>query len=320
MVLIIILATSIGICVAAIVGAVAFAMQGDEESIAESRLRSLTRSSSEAALEEQELTLRNPLEGKTLFLDEALTRMFDVKSMIDQSGMKLTVSQLSLMCIGLGLVTTVGVALCPIPILLAPVAGLVVFFLPLLVIQFKRKKRFAKFSAQLPDVLEMLSRSLRAGHSLAAGIGLVAQEMQDPIASEFRRAFEEQKLGVPLETSLLSMTKRVPNLDLRFFATAVILQRSTGGDLAEILDKIGRLVRSRFRLAGQIQALTGEGRLSGIVLLALPPGLFLVMLFLNYEYITKLFTDPMGQRLLGLAILMQLAGAFVIRKIIDIKV
>lgn len=320
MVLIIILATSIGICVAAIVGAVAFAMQGDEESIAESRLRSLTRSSSEAALEEQELTLRNPLEGKTSFLDEALTRMFDVKSMIDQSGMKLTVSQLSLMCIGLGLVTTVGVALSPIPILLAPVAGLVVFFLPLLVIQFKRKKRFAKFSAQLPDVLEMLSRSLRAGHSLAAGIGLVAQEMQDPIASEFRRAFEEQKLGVPLETSLLSMTKRVPNLDLRFFATAVILQRSTGGDLAEILDKIGRLVRSRFRLAGQIQALTGEGRLSGVVLLALPPGLFLVMLFLNYEYITTLFTDPMGQRLLGLAILMQLAGAFVIRKIIDIKV
>lgn len=320
MVLIIILATSIGICVAAIIGAVAFAMQGDEESIAESRLRSLTRSSSAAALEEQELMLRNPLEGKTSLLDEALTRMFDVKSMLDQSGMKLTVSQLSLICIGLGLVTTVGVAMAPIPILLAPVAGLVVFFLPLLVIQFKRKKRIAKFSAQLPDVLEMLSRSLRAGHSLAAGIGLVAEEMQDPIASEFRRAFEEQKLGVSLETSLLSMTKRVPNLDLRFFATAVILQRTTGGDLAEILDKIGRLVRSRFRLAGQIQALTGEGRLSGVVLLALPPGLFLIMLFLNYEYITKLFTDPMGQRLLGLAILMQLAGAFVIRKIIDIKV
>ncbi|XZE20168.1 type II secretion system F family protein [Pirellulaceae bacterium SH449] len=320
MVLIIILTTSIGICVAAIIGAVAFAMQGDEESIAESRLRSLTRSSSAAALEEQELMIRNPLEGKTSLLDEVLTRMFDVKSMLDQSGMKLTVSQLSLICIGLGLVTTVGVALAPIPILLAPVAGLVVFFLPLLVIQFKRKKRIAKFSSQLPDVLEMLSRSLRAGHSLAAGIGLVAEEMQDPIASEFRRAFEEQKLGVSLETSLLSMTKRVPNLDLRFFATAVILQRTTGGDLAEILDKIGRLVRSRFRLAGQIQALTGEGRLSGVVLLALPPGLFLIMLFLNYEYITKLFTDPMGQRLLGLAILMQLAGAFVIRKIIDIKV
>jgi tight adherence protein B len=166
----------------------------------------------------------------------------------------------------------------------------------------------------------MLSRSLRAGHSLAAGIGLVSEEMQDPIASEFRRAFEEQKLGVSLEASLLGMTQRVPNLDLRFFATAVILQRTTGGDLAEILDKIGRLVRSRFRLAGQIQALTGEGRLSGVVLLALPPGLFLVMLFLNYEYITKLFTDPMGQRLLGLAIVMQLMGAFVIRKIIDIKV
>ncbi|MCU0711610.1 MAG: type II secretion system F family protein, partial [Pirellula sp.] len=194
----------------------------------------------------------------------------------------------------LGLVTTLGLAMAPIPIAFAPIGGLAIFFAPIFFVQFKRKKRIAKFSSQLPDVLEMLSRSLRAGHSLAAGIGLVSEEMQDPIA--------------------------VPNLDLRFFATAVILQRTTGGDLAEILDKIGRLVRSRFRLAGQIQALTGEGRLSGIVLLALPPGLFLVMLFLNYEYITKLFTDPMGQRLLGLAIVMQLMGAFVIRKIIDIKV
>lgn len=320
MILIIILATSIGICVAAIIGAVAFAMQGDEESIAESRLRSLTKSGAAAELEGNELRLRNPLEGKTTFLDDALTRMFDVKTMIDQSGMKLTVSQLSLLCVGLGLATTVGLAMAPIPIALAPVGGLAIFFIPLLVIQFKRKKRIARFSSQLPDVLEMLSRSLRAGHSLAAGIGLVAEEMQDPIASEFKRAFEEQKLGVSLESSLLGMTQRVPNLDLKFFATAVILQRTTGGDLAEILDKIGRLVRSRFRLAGQIQALTGEGRLSGVVLLALPPGLFLVMLFLNYEYITKLFTDPMGQRLLGLAIVMQLMGAFVIRKIIDIKV
>lgn len=320
MILMIILAASIGICVAAIIGAVAFAIQGDEESVAENRLRSLTRSSSAAAINEQEIRLRNPLEGKTTLLDDALTRLFDVKSMIDQSGVKLTVSQLSLMCIGLGLAATVGLAFAPIPIAFAPIAGLALFFAPILFIQFKRKKRIAKFSSQLPDVLEMLSRSLRAGHSLAAGIGLVADEMQDPIASEFRRAFEEQKLGVSLESSLLGMTERVPNLDLRFFATAVILQRTTGGDLAEILDKIGRLVRSRFRLAGQIQALTGEGRLSGIVLLALPPGLFLVMLFLNYEYITKLFTDPMGQRLLGLAIVMQLMGAFVIRKIIDIKV
>jgi tight adherence protein B len=116
------------------------------------------------------------------------------------------------------------------------------------------------------------------------------------------------------------MTKRVPNLDIRFFATAVMLQRQTGGDLAEIMDKIGRLVRERFRLAGTIQALTGEGRLSGIVLLALPPSLFCVMYYLNREYCLTLFTDDLGKKMLGGAIVMQFLGALVIRKIIDIKV
>ncbi len=116
------------------------------------------------------------------------------------------------------------------------------------------------------------------------------------------------------------MTERVPNLDLRFFATAVILQRQTGGDLAEILDKIGKLIRARFRIYGQIQALTGEGRLSGIVLLALPPVLFVTMLRLNYDYMMILFTDPMGKQLLAGALFMQFLGAITIRKIINIKV
>jgi tight adherence protein B len=116
------------------------------------------------------------------------------------------------------------------------------------------------------------------------------------------------------------MTDRIPNMDLKFLATAIILQRQTGGDLAEILEKIGRLIRERFKLAGQIQALTGEGRLSGIVLFALPPFLFLVMYFLNRDYVLSLFKDDMGRWMLGIAIVMQLIGAFVIRKIVDIKV
>ena len=116
------------------------------------------------------------------------------------------------------------------------------------------------------------------------------------------------------------MTNRVPNLDLRFFATAVMLQRQTGGDLAEILDKIGHLIRERFKLSGQIQALTGEGRLSGIVLLALPPTLFVTMLYLNYEYAMVLFRDEAGRKMLGVALVFQFIGALVIRKIINIKV
>jgi tight adherence protein B len=310
-----------GICVAAIVGAVVIAIRGDEDSIAESRLTSLTKKRSKDTLgEDDSLRLRNPLENSASFLDDWMRRTFDMQTLLEQAGIKLPLSSFTFLCIGLAIAGTLGCAFAPIPVFIAPVAGAILFFLPFVWVNLKRKRRIAKFNAQLPDALELLSRSLRAGHSLGSGFGLISEEMQDPLAKEFGRCFEEQNLGVSLEASLESMTRRIPNLDLRFFATAVILQRTTGGDLAEILDKISRLVRARYRLAGQIQALTGEGRLSGIVLLALPPGLFTMMMFLNREYIMKLFSDPMGQWLLGGAIVMQLTGAFVIKKIIDIKV
>jgi tight adherence protein B len=319
--LVLIIAACTGICVAAIVGAVVIAIRGDEDSVAESRLTSLTKKSGKDSMgNEDYLQLRNPLENSTSFLDDWMRRTFDMQTLLEQAEIKMPLSSFTLMCIGLAIFGILGCACAPIPIYLAPAAGATMFFLPFVWVNFKRKRRIAKFNAQLPDALELLSRSLRAGHSLGSGFGLISEEMQNPLAKEFGRCFEEQNLGVSLEASLESMTKRIPNLDLRFFATAVILQRTTGGDLAEILDKIGRLVRARYRLAGQIQALTGEGRLSGIVLLALPPGLFTMMLFLNNEYIMKLFTDPMGQWMLGIAICMQLAGAYVIKKIIDIKV
>ncbi len=144
--------------------------------------------------------------------------------------------------------------------------------------------------------------------------------MADPIAKEFAQVFEEQNLGIPLEEAINLMTDRVPNVDLRFFATAIILQRQTGGDLAEILDKIGRLIRDRFKIFGQIQALTGEGRLSGIVLLALCPILFAVMFKLNPGYVMVLFEDPLGRQLLAVTIFLQVVGALVIKKIVNIKV
>jgi tight adherence protein B len=319
--LVLIIAACTGICVAAIVGAVVIAIRGDEDSVAESRLTSLTRKRGKDSLgEEDYLQLRNPIENSTSFLNDWMSRTFDMQTLLDQAEIKMPLSNFTLLCIGLAIFGILGCALSPVPIYLAPFAGAALFFLPFLWVNFKRKRRIAKFNAQLPDALELLSRSLRAGHSLGSGFGLISEEMQDPLAKEFGRCFEEQNLGVSLEASLESMTKRIPNLDLRFFATAVILQRTTGGDLAEILDKISRLVRARYRLAGQIQALTGEGRLSGIVLLALPPGLFTMMWFVNNEYIMLLFTDPMGRWMLGIAICMQLAGAYVIKKIIDIKV
>ena len=131
---------------------------------------------------------------------------------------------------------------------------------------------------------------------------MVANEVSPPIGREFGRVFEEHNLGIPMEETLKDLTERVPNLDLKFFATAVILQRQTGGDLAEILDKIGSLIRQRFQIWGQIQALTGEGRLSGVVLMGLPVLLFVAVYYLNPDYVMMLFTDPMGKKMLAVAI------------------
>ena len=205
-------------------------------------------------------------------------------------------------------------------IYLAPLLGMVMFLVPFAWLLNKRRCRLNAFAAQLPDGLELVARALRAGHSLAAGMHVVAEEMPAPISDEFHRVYEEQNLGIPIEDALKGMCERVPNLDLRFFVTSVLIQRQTGGDLSEILDKIGYVIRERFRILGQVQALTAEGRLSGIILIALPFGLFLTMLHIKPDYIEKLWTHPLGIKMSVAALIMQLLGAVVIKKIVNIKV
>ena len=206
------------------------------------------------------------------------------------------------------------------PPVLMPLVGLLTGSLPLFWLLMRRKRRLKAFASQLPDALEMIARTLRSGQSLAFGFNMVSTEMPLPISKEFGRVFEEQNLGIPFDETLRGLTDRIPNLDLKFFVTAVILQRQTGGDLAEILDKIGELIRDRFRIWGQVQSLTGEGRLSGVVLLGLPFVLFIAVYQLNPDYIMVLFRDPMGTKMLTVAAIMQVVGALVIRKIVNIKV
>ncbi len=205
-------------------------------------------------------------------------------------------------------------------IYLAPLLGLVMFLVPFAWLLNKRRVRLKRFGGQLPDALELVARALRAGHSLAAGMHVVAEEMPAPISDEFHRVYEEQNLGIPVEEALKGMCERVPNLDLRFFVTSVLIQRQTGGDLSEILDKIGYVIRERFRILGQVQALTAEGRLSGIILIALPFGLFLMMLSIKPDYVEKLWTHPLGIKMSTVALIMQVVGALIIKKIVNIKV
>src|SRR5436853_7885243 len=168
--------------------------------------------------------------------------------------------------------------------------------------------------------MDLVARAFRARHSVGDGMHVVAEEMPSPIADEFGRVYEEQNLGISVEESLRNICERVPNLDLRFFVTSVGIQRQTGGDLAEILDKIGYVIRERYRILGQVKALTAEGRLSGVVLIALPFVLFLVMLHIKPDYIQLLWTDPLGIKMAVFGLIAQVLGALVLKKIISIKV
>lgn len=308
--------------VACLVGGVATILFRSEGSMeVESRLDVLTGVSAPAGRDKkaEAALLQSPLNDVPNFIEEFVKRWFNLRDFLQQADVQITPSKFILISAGLGLGGMLILPVLRVPLFLAPL-GVVLAALPSFALWFKRKQRLAKFAKQLPEALELISRALRAGHSLASGFKLVADEMDAPIGREFERCYEAQNLGIALEDAIEEMTDRVPNLDLRFFATAIVLQRQTGGDLAEILDKIGYLVRERFKIWGQIQALTGEGRLSGLVLLALPPCLFVVMWRLNPNYCMALFTDPMGHQMLAAAVVMQILGAFVIKKIVNIKV
>src|SRR3954452_19306136 len=308
--------------VACLVGGVATLLgRGAGGTVVEERLDVLTGNATNVAKgkSNEPQLLQTPLNEVPNFMEEFVKRFFNLRAFLQQADTQLTPAKFIALSLGIGIGTTVLLPIVRVPLAAAP-AGILLGFVPFMALYFKRKRRLGAFGKQLPEALELIGRALRAGHSLASGFKLVADEMGAPIATEFERCYEAQNLGVTLEEAIEEMTNRVPNLDLRFFATAVILQRQTGGDLAEILDKIGYLVRERFKIFGQIQALTGEGRLSGVVLLALPPVLFVVMWYINPGYSMALFTDPMGHQMLAGAIIMQIVGALVIRKIVNIKV
>lgn len=248
------------------------------------------------------------------------TKIPNVERYFEQADCNIQPGQLLLVAMGLGLLGATASWLAHVPLFFVPLAGLVMFMVPVGWLWNKRRVRLKTFASQLPDAMELVARALRAGHSLAAGMHVVAEEMPAPIADEFGRVYDEQNLGIPVEEALRNMTERVPNLDLRFFVTSVNIQRQTGGDLAEILDKIGYVIRERYRILGQVKALTAEGRLSGVVLIALPFVLFLVMLHLKPDYVQVLWTDRDGIRMSVYALALQVLGAIVIKKIVDIKV
>ena len=237
--------------VSALVIGISFVMRGDKEAEVEDRLSVLTGGKKKAkkgdAAQYAELLATMRGEG-TSSVEKLISRYMNLQLLFEQADVALPVPQFLIISGVLAAVGLVAPTAAGMNVLFAPLVGGFLAILPLIWLLMRRKKRLRKFASQLPEALELIARALRAGHSLAAGFYLVANEMSDPIGGEFSRTFEEQNLGKPLDEALDDLTKRVPNLDLKFFVTAIVLQRQTGGDLAEILDKIGYLIRERFKM------------------------------------------------------------------------
>lgn len=307
--------------VVALVFAVATWIQSKQDSQAESRLAAFTGNQKASSAHIADELVRDGLSSATGLLGAIAARFKNLPMFFQQAESPLKPEQFFIL---VAVTAAVGAAICAfvpqIPKTLVPVGAAVGFALPWLWLWFKRRMRFNKFESQLSDALELMARALKSGHSLSSGLQVVASEMPDPIATEFLKVHEEQNLGMSVEAALKSLLKRIPNMDLQFFVTAVCIQRQCGGDLAEILSKIGGLVRERFKILGQVKALTGEGRISGVVLMGLPPLLFAAVYALNPEYVMVLFDREEGRKMLFATAFLQVLGAICIKKIIDIKV
>jgi len=205
----------------------------------------------------------------------------------------------------------------PIVPALAAVAAAVV---PISFVAIKRSRRMRAFERTFPEAIDLLGRAVRAGHSFSTGLEMIATELPEPVSGEFRTAFDEQNFGLPLRDALLNLAERVPIIDVQFFVTALLVQKETGGNLAEILDKLAHVVRDRFRILGEVRVRTAQGRLTASILMALPPLMTVIMRALNPSYINTLFTDPWGPYMLGGAAVLQVIGSLLLWKIVNIEV
>jgi tight adherence protein B len=245
-----------------------------------------------------------------------------LQTLIDQAGLKWRVGRM----IHGSLAMFIGgwaVAWLFIPADFRPYAvlpALLVMFLPLLYVIKKRAARLWRFEEMFPESLEFVARSMRAGHAFSVSLEMIHREFSEPLGGEFRRAFEEHNLGMPLEVALEKLAKRVPLLDVHFFVSAVLLQKRTGGNLAEILDKLAYIIRERFKLRGRIRAISAHGRMTGMALTLIPVGVAALMFMVNPEYVRFFLDDETGNMMLGAAVGLQLIGYGVIKKIISIEV
>lgn len=244
-----------------------------------------------------------------------------LQNFINQAGMKMKAGKFVLWSAVAGLGTYVLLSVIyPNQSIMALCFGFMALAVPFGVIAVQRARRLAQFEEHFPESLDLIGRAVRAGHAFTTGLEMVSKESSEPVSGEFRATFEEQNFGLPLRDALLNMADRVPLMDVRFFVTALLVQKETGGNLAELLDELSRLIRERFRIYREVKVRTAQGRLTAAVLIALPFVMLVVMQFLNPDYVKVLWNDPIGPIMLGGAAGMQVIGSLVIWKIVHIEV
>ncbi len=242
-----------------------------------------------------------------------------MRSLIEASGLNLTVASFLMLTVIAGLagalVATIYIGVLWVTLPVAAVTAM----LPRFVLATLKKRRIGKFEEQFPEAIELISRSMRAGHAFATGIKMAADELPEPAGPEFKLLYDRQNYGAQMPDALRSFAERIPTIDARFFVTAVLTQREAGGNLAEILDRLASVMRERFRIRREVQTRSAHGRMTAYVLAAMPPGLAVMMVFINPAQMQLLATDPLGIRIIIGAVVLQIVGTLLVRKIVDIQ-
>ncbi len=288
-----------------------------QKRLSEALLHSAQTDDMEVVLARNELMSEIPWVNRSLVRLQAAMRM---KRILDQADLQITPSRLMMFSIMAGMLAALAVTVVSELILLALGCGLIAAAVPFAHVWWKRKKRFAAFLEHLPDALDLMCRGLLAGHAFSEALQMVSSEMPEPIATEFRKTYEEQNLGLSLKMALENLTQRIPLLDLRMCVTAVLIQRETGGNLAEILEKVAYTIRERFRIMGDLKTLTTSSRMSAWLLCGLPIAVAIAVTVMNPEYMSVLWKDSRGHWLIAAAMFMQVTGMLIVRKILNIKI
>jgi tight adherence protein B len=267
--------------------------------------------------------LRDEQLSKIPALDNLLRRSSRVSAIQEsllQAGMKMRAGNFLAVCVACGIGAGLAALIWAKNPAIAWAALVIGAFIPYSIVSYQRQKRFEKIEELFPEAIDTVARAVRAGHAFTTALEMISHEVAEPLAGEFRQLYEEQKFGMPVRDALMNLTERVPLVDVKFFVTAVMLQRETGGNLAEILDNLSYVIRERFKIQRQVRVHTAQGRLTMALLMAMPPVVVLVLEMFSPDFVRPLFHDPIGHFLVVVSIALQTIGYFVIRKIIRIQV